>query len=129
MRIVRLAAIWILQILLGVLCLLAGTSKFADPGWVRRFAEWGYPAGFYVVVGILEVIGGLLIFVPRVASYGSLLIAAVMLGAITTHLTHGEMRRLISPTVFLLMAAGVAWLRRHDAKLSARARERERAVV
>jgi uncharacterized membrane protein YphA (DoxX/SURF4 family) len=129
MRIVKITAVWILQIAFAGLCLLAGTGKFGDPNWVRRFAEWGYPAGAYLVVGVLEIIGGLLILVPRFASYGSLLIMTVMVGAIGTHLTHGEMRRVISPVAFLLIAAGVGWLRRHDAKRVVRAREGERAVI
>src|SRR5262245_48586303 len=129
MRIVKITALWTLQIAFGVLCLLVGTGKFGDPNWVRRFAEWGYPAGFYLVVGVLEIIGGLLILIPRVASYGSLLIMAVMVGAIVPHLTHGEMRRLMSPAAFLLIAAGVGWLRRHDARPLLRAREGDRAVI
>jgi putative oxidoreductase len=129
MGIVKTAAVWTLQIGFGALCLLVGTGKFGDPNWVRRFAEWGYPAGFYLIVGALEIIGGLLILVPRVATYGSLLIMTVMLGAIVTHLTHGEMRRLIAPTAFLLIAAGVGWLRRHDVRPLARAREGKRAVI
>jgi putative oxidoreductase len=129
MRIVKIAAVWTLQIAFGALCVLVGAGKFGNPDWVRRFAQWGYPAGFYMVVGALEVVGGLFILVPRVTSYGALLIVVLMLGAIATHLTHGEMPRVVSPIAFLLIAAAVGWLRRHDAKVAARAPERERAVV
>ena len=129
MRIVKIAATWILQILLGVLFVVLGAAKFGDPSWVRRFAEWGYPAGFYVVAGVPEIAGGLMVLVPRVASYGSLVIMTVMIGAALTHLTHGEIQRLSGPIVFLLIAAGVGWLRRNDARSPARARGRGQAVI
>ena len=129
MRIVKIVATWILQILLGVLFVVLGAAKFGDPSWVRRFAEWGYPAGFYMVAGVLEIAGGLMVLVPRVAPYGSLVIMTVMIGAALTHLTHGEIQRLSSPIVFLLIAAGVGWLRRNDARSPARARGRGQAVI
>jgi uncharacterized membrane protein YphA (DoxX/SURF4 family) len=130
MRIVKIIAAWMLRIAFAGLCLLVGTGKIRRPELgARRFAEWGYPAGSHMVVGVLEIIGGVLILVPRSASYGSLLIMTVMVGAIGTHLTHGETRRVISPVGFLLIAAGVGWLRRHDAKPVVRPRKGERAVI
>ena len=129
MRIFKVAGTWALQIAFGALCILVGTGKFGDPNWAHRFAAWGYPAGFYMVVGIFEIVGGLLILVPRAAVYGALIVMTVMLGAFATHLTHGEMRRLVSPLAFFTIAAVVGWLRRHDVRPSARARDREQAVV
>jgi uncharacterized membrane protein YphA (DoxX/SURF4 family) len=129
MRIAKIAATWILQILLGVLFVVLGAAKFGDSSWVRKFAEWGYPSGFYMVVGVLEIAGGLMVLVPRVASYGSLVIMTVMIGATVTHLTHGEMQRVNGPIMFLLLAAAVGWLRRNAALSPTRARGREQAVI
>ncbi len=115
MRMARIVGMWALQIFVGVIFVLLGVMKFRDPTWVRSFARWGYPDGFYLVVGALEVAGGLAVLVPSLASYGALLLMAVMTGAALTHLVHGEMQRFMAPVVYLLFCGGVAWARRRSA--------------
>jgi uncharacterized membrane protein YphA (DoxX/SURF4 family) len=115
MRVLRIVGVWALQILVGVLFVMLGVMKFRDPSWVRNFARWGYPDGFYMVVGVLEAAGGVAVLIPSLASYGALLLMAVMVGASLTHLVHGETQRLSVPLVYLLFCAGVAWLRRKSA--------------
>jgi uncharacterized membrane protein YphA (DoxX/SURF4 family) len=129
MRIIKVIGMWTLQILLGALFVVVGAAKFGDPGWARKFAAWGYADSFRIVVGVLEIAGGLMVLVPRVASYGSLLIMTIMVGAAITHLQHGEMQRLAAPLVCLAVAAAVGWLRRSSAISPSRGRGRERAVV
>ncbi len=129
MRIVRLVGMWTLQVLLGGLFVVLGVAKFGDPSWERKFAGWGYPDGFYMAIGVLEIAGGLMVLVPRVASYGALVIATVMVGAALTHLTHAETQRLIGPLMFLAVAAAVAWLRRTSVARPGRMRKREQAVI
>jgi uncharacterized membrane protein YphA (DoxX/SURF4 family) len=59
------------------------------------------PDWFRLVVVIAELTSMALLLVPRFASYGASLFAAVMLGAIFTHYTHNETSRLPS-NLFLL---------------------------
>lgn len=129
MRIIKVIGLWTLQILLGALFVVVGAAKFGDPGWARKFAAWGYADSFRIVVGVLEIAGGLMVLVPRVASYGSLLIMTIMVGAAITHLRYGETQRLAVPLAFLFIAAAVGWLRRPSAISPSRGRERERSVV
>ena len=129
MRVMKVIGMWTLQILLGALFVVVGAAKFGDPSWARKFAAWGYPDGFYMVVGVLEIAAGLMVLVPRVASYGSLSIMTIMMSAVLTHLRHGEMRRLAPPLVYLAVAAAVGWLRRASAIPATRGRKDERAVV
>jgi uncharacterized membrane protein YphA (DoxX/SURF4 family) len=68
MRIVKIVAVWTLQIIVGLMFVLFGVMKFQDPGWARNFARWGYPDGFYVVVGVLEALGGAAMLVPRLTT-------------------------------------------------------------
>jgi DoxX-like family len=54
MRIVRRVSVivlWLLQILMAAAFVLIGVAKVADPAWTRNFARWGYPDGFYMVIG------------------------------------------------------------------------------
>lgn len=118
MRRLRLAGtigLWALQVLLGALFVLVGTLKFGDPTWPRNFARWGYPDGFYMVVGVLEALGGLLLFVPRLASYAAAMLGIIMIGASLTHFVHGEMHRVAPPLIYLALLAIVGVSRRRAA--------------
>jgi putative oxidoreductase len=110
MRTVRLLGVvvlWLLQILMALAFVLIGVAKFADPSWARSFARWGYPDGFYMVIGALEVAGGLALLVPRLASYAAAMLSVIMIGASLTHWLHGEMARVIPPLMYLAVVAVV----------------------
>ena len=129
MRIVKIVTAWTLQIFIGLMFVLVGVLKFQDPGWQRNFARWGYPDGFYMVVGALEAVGGALVLVPALTTYAASMLVMVMAGAALTHVLHGELQRLPVPLAYLVVVALVGWLRRKSA-LRLRATSRaERAVV
>jgi uncharacterized membrane protein YphA (DoxX/SURF4 family) len=88
---------WFLQVLLGAMFVVLGVAKFLAPEWERNFARWGYPPGFHLVIGALEVLGGLGLLVPSLASYAAGGLMAIMVGAVLTHLLHDEMRRAAGP--------------------------------
>ena len=50
----------------------------------------GYPELFYLVVGLAEVSGAILLLIPRLARLGVLLLIVVMAEATVTHLIHQE---------------------------------------
>jgi putative oxidoreductase len=112
MRIVRLVGVvllWLLQILMAAAFVLIGVVKFFDPSWARNFARWGYPDGFYMVIGALEAAGGLALLVPRLTSYSAAMLSVIMIGASLTHWLHGEMARITPPLMYLaiLVIVGV----------------------
>jgi len=118
MRIVRLVGVivlWLLQILMAAAFVLIGVVKFADPSWARNFARWGYPDGFYMVVGALEAAGGLALLVPRLTSYAAAMLSVIMIGASLTHWLHGEMARITSPLMYLAVLVIVGVCRRRSA--------------
>jgi putative oxidoreductase len=131
MRFVKLlgaAGLWLLQILIAVGFVLIGIAKFADPSWARKFERWGYPDGFYMVIGALEAAGGIALLVPRLTSYTAVLLCVIMIGASLTHWLHGEMARVTPPLMYLAVliivglgrwrsAIGIRSLRRPTAQL------------
>jgi putative oxidoreductase len=129
MRIIKTVVVWALQVAVGLLFVLVGVMKFTDPSWARNFARWGYPDGFYIVIGVLEAAGGVALLVPRITTYAALLLITVMAGAAATHLVHGEPQRLPVPLVYLLIVALVGWLRRKSALVLPRRSANQRAVV
>ena len=71
LKMVGTAALWIVQILAAAAFVAIGIAKFASPEWARNFARWGYPDGFYLVIGALEVGGAMLLLVPKLSSYAA----------------------------------------------------------
>ena len=110
MRIVKIlgvAVVWFFQILIAIGFVLIGVVKFLDPSWARNFARWGYPDGFYMVIGALEALGGLALLVPRLTTYSAVLLGVIMIAASLTHWVHGEMSRVTPPLMYLAVLTGV----------------------
>jgi uncharacterized membrane protein YphA (DoxX/SURF4 family) len=104
----RTMALHVLAVLLGLVFLASGVPKVAGFD-LQNFARFGYPGWFFYMVGVMEVAGGLLVFVPATRRYGAAVIACVMVGAIVTHLKMGEAGETIPPAVLLAMAAVLVW--------------------
>jgi putative oxidoreductase len=106
----KIIGLWILQVLLAVVMIGPGWQKFTSPVWERMFRVWGYPEHFYLVIGGIEVAGGLCLLVPRLAAYGAAVLVPVMLGAAFTQILRGG-RSGVGEFVFAALLAIVAWVR------------------
>jgi uncharacterized membrane protein YphA (DoxX/SURF4 family) len=113
MKNLKIGGTWLLQLLLAVLMVGPGSQKFTSPVWERMFRTWGYPDGFYLVIGAVEVIGGIALLIPKVASYGAITLAVVMIGASATQVLRGG-RNGIGEIVFAALLCAVAWIRWRD---------------
>jgi putative oxidoreductase len=103
--------IWGIQILTALAFLAAGGSKLSSaPAMVDMFEKIGLGQWFRYLTGSLEVVGALLLLLPRTASIGGWLLAALMIGAIGTHLLiiGGSP---IPAFVLLVLAITVGWNR------------------
>lgn len=107
---VKTIGLWLLQILLAVVMIGPGFQKFTGPTWERMFRTWGYPDNFYLVIGAIEVVGGLCLLVPRTAAYGAAALVPVMLGAAFTQILRGG-RNGVGEFVFAALLALVAIVR------------------
>lgn len=115
LKVVGTVALWIVQILAAAAFVAIGVAKFASPEWPRHFARWGYPDGFYLVIGALEVGGAMLLLAPKLSSYGAALLGAIMAGAAATHALHHETGRIAAPLMWLAIVALVGVARRRRA--------------
>ncbi len=106
-------ALWVLQFLIAVLFVAFGWAKLTSrPEMVAEFARYGYPNRFYLLVGAAECLGGVLLVLSRLHSYGAALLMVIMLGALPTHLLHGEFKNAIVPAVLLILLTLIAVVRR-----------------
>ena len=113
MRYLATGGKWLLAVLLAVLMVGPGSQKFTGPVWARMFRAWGYPDGFHLVIGAIEVIAGIGLLFPKVASASALLLAIVMAGAAATQVLRGG-RNGVGEIVFMLLLLGLAALRWRD---------------
>jgi uncharacterized membrane protein YphA (DoxX/SURF4 family) len=110
----RRVLLWFVTIAFGLAMLLAGANKFVQPtDWIERFQAWGYPAALSYVIGGLEVVGAVLIIVPRFATYAGAMIAVIMCGAaFTLVMNPGTLGPPTIPLVNVIAFAGIAYARR-----------------
>lgn len=103
--------LWVLQVLAAVMFLFSGGLKFAGAAdMVALFDEIGIGQWFRHLTGALEVLGAVLLLVPRLCALGALLLAGVMVGAVATELFLG--RSPVPALVNLILVAVIAWARR-----------------
>jgi putative oxidoreductase len=104
--------LWILQIGAAGMFLMVGFFKLSgDPRMVGLFDAIGFGQWFRYVTGSLEVLGAVLLLIPRLSGLGALLLVGVMLGGVATHLFVVAGSPL--PAILLLIVTGViAWGRR-----------------
>ncbi len=101
---------WILSILLAFAFIGAGVPKIqGGQQFVDNFAKWGFPRWFLTFTGVVEVVAGLLLVVPKTRFYGAALAAGTMVGAVLTHLRAGEGPQAIPAAVLFTLSAIVAW--------------------
>lgn len=80
-------ALWTLKGLLAAVFLSAGGAKLAGvPMMVENFQHIGFGQWFRYLTSALEVIGAIVILLPRFAAFSGVLLSCIMAGAIATHL-------------------------------------------
>ena len=78
-----LIALWLTQVALALMFLMAGGSKLAGvPAMVSLFDPVGVGQWFRYVTGVIEVTSGIALLVPSAAIFGAMLLIPTMLGAI-----------------------------------------------
>jgi putative oxidoreductase len=105
-------ALWILQIGIAVMFLVASFPKLAGAEQaVAAFDQIGIGQWFRYVTGGLEALGAIALLIPRFVGLGALVLACVMVGAVATHLfvIGGSP---VPALVFLVLTSIIAWARR-----------------
>lgn len=90
-KILKSMILWIATIGVGGLFLVSGVMKLSGAQEAAdMMAHYGYPEWFLYLIGAAEVVGAVLLFIPRVSSLGALTLGGIMFGAIFTHMAHFE---------------------------------------
>jgi uncharacterized membrane protein YphA (DoxX/SURF4 family) len=106
---------WVLSVLLTLVFMIAALPKILGAHvWVVKFVNWGYPNWLPFAIGSLELLGGVLLLIPRVAKCGASVLGIVMVGAAYTHLANGEGLQVLRPVIVLSLLGITVWLRRSE---------------
>lgn len=118
------AALWIVQIVLAFMFLMAGAMKMMkskdqlreQQGWVEDFSESTIKG-----IGGLEVLGAIGLILPAVTDIATVLLplaatglAITMVGAAVVHFRRGEMPNVAVNVMLLVLSVLVAWGRFGD---------------
>ena len=106
---VKSVLLWIITIFLAVVMIGPGSQKFTGPTWERMFRTWGYPDHFYLLIGAIEVVGGIALLIPKTASASGIVLSIVMVGAAITQRLNG--RNGIGEFVFAALLLVIAYAR------------------
>jgi uncharacterized membrane protein YphA (DoxX/SURF4 family) len=112
-------ALWITQVLLAAIFFATGLTKLTQPRLKLAAGPMSWAADVtddqFRAVGLLEIAGALGLILPGATGTAPLLtplaavgLALTMIGAIVTHLRHGETKRLATPIVLLALCLFVA---------------------
>jgi uncharacterized membrane protein YphA (DoxX/SURF4 family) len=98
-------ALWVPALFLGWIFVRQGMAKFSDTsGWARAFTLWHFPVWFRILIGVVETSAAALLLTRRTAAIGAALIAAVMLGAMGTHIYWGKPSQVTSEVLPLILS-------------------------
>jgi len=101
---------WLVRILIALAFTAASLGKLtSSPGVLDRFVTYGFPGGFHFIVGAVELVGAILLLVPKTRRYAIIMLSVIVIGATVTHLVHDPLIQLLRPLVFALFLAA-AWM-------------------
>lgn len=92
----------IVRTLLGIVFILAGVGKFANPVSQEALFE-PYPGFFMPLVGAAELVGGLALLTNRLVRWAALGLAVIMAGAVVTQIIIGGGPRVVVPIILLVI--------------------------
>ncbi|MGH7615460.1 MAG: DoxX family protein [Gemmatimonadales bacterium] len=112
-QVVMDVGLWVFALFLAWVFARQGIAKFSDEsGWARAFRFWHFPVWFRLCVGVAETAAALLLLSRRTATAGAMIIIAVMIGAMGTHVYWGHPGQVTSEILPLILATCVALGRR-----------------
>ena len=84
-------ALYVISGLLSALYLFASSGKLSSNSQaIAAFTKYGYSDGFRMFIGSAELSGALGLWIPKLEFWAACGLMLIMLGAIYTHVSHGE---------------------------------------
>ena len=106
---IKKTIMWILIGLLALQFTSAGLPKFTG-SWDTKFADWGYPSFFVYLIGLVEIVGIIGLFIRKTRKWAVIALMLTMIGAAITHALNDEASRLIHNFILIALLVSVFYL-------------------
>jgi uncharacterized membrane protein YphA (DoxX/SURF4 family) len=107
--------LWGLQVVTAAVFVMAAISKVtADPQAVAGFNAMGLGVAGMYIIGTLELTGAIALLIPLLSGLAGFAFVGLMIGAVLTTLSMFGLQLVAFPVAVLVMAAIIAWGRRHS---------------
>ena len=104
---VDLIRTWVPRIVMGMFFVSTGGQKITG-GWIDTFETIGFGDWLRYLTGALQIAGGLLLLIPRMAIIGAGLLAITMVGAMLAWMFFlGSPGSAVIPAVILVMLIAI----------------------
>ena len=110
------AGLWTLQVLLALMFVAgSGLPKLVGESYaVQIFDDLGTGQWLRIVIGLLEIAGGIGLLVPRLAGLAATCLVALMVGATGAQLFFLHEGYWFTPVIVGVLLAVVAWVRQAE---------------
>lgn len=111
-RVANISA-WVLQVIAAAFFLMAAYAKISGmPELISLFNTIGLGQWFRYFTAAVEIVGAIMLLLPRTVAYGAILLLITMFGAIIAHLF--VLKTSPAMAVIAIGVVGVIlWIRRH----------------
>lgn len=101
--------IWILIALMTVQFVAAGIGKLTG-AWESMFTEWGYSILFMYLIGVLEIVSVIILYISKLRKWAIITLLIIMLGAAITHILNLEYSRIIHNVILIVILSLIFYL-------------------
>lgn len=110
--------VWVLQVLLALsFAVGSGVPKLVGEAYaVQIFDDLGSGQWLRIVVGLLEIAGGIGLLVPRLAGLAASCLIALMVGATAAQLFALNEGYWFTPAILGVLLGVIAWVRRDEVR-------------
>ena len=116
----RAIAAWVLRVVVGLTFLLiAATKLIGTADTVEYFEAIGWGQWFRYLTGSLDLVGAVLLFVPRCTFYGAIMLISSVGTATVLSMTvlrgdpqWGDLAMVLQPLILTSLTVALAWLTR-----------------
>lgn len=106
---------WVITGLLALAFIMAGATKLMGQEMhLQNFERWGIPIAFMYIIGALEALGVVGLFIKKWRVLAGLGLAGLMLGGIGAHLVNNEAAMIGAPIVLMVLSVVVVWIRKNE---------------
>ncbi len=113
-RVTKIIA-WIITGLLSLAFLFSGIAKITGQEfYVTGFIHWGYPLYFMYILGILQILGVIGLYLKKFRFWAAVGLAGIMAGAVVTHILSQEVEVIFGPALLMVLSITLAWLRSRE---------------